>query len=130
MSYRNLEKILYAEPLNQLQELVILALKEIGGYKVKVTESGKETISTANDYRPDLILLNESLDDNDGISTFAELKKDPELKDIPVMLLTNDSTRQSADTYKRMGFSEIISKPFDPVELTGSISQIWERMYG
>jgi two-component system, OmpR family, response regulator len=127
---RNLEKILYAEPLNQFQELVLLALKEIGGFKVKVTDSGKETLSAAAEYQPDLILLNESLDDIDGISIFIELKKDPNLKNIPVMLLTNDTTDRSADTYKQMGFTGIISKPFDPVELSGNINQIWEQMHG
>ncbi len=58
------------------------------GYTVLSAMSGEEGIQEARKARPDLIILDVEMPVLDGIATCARLKKDPNLKDIPVVILT------------------------------------------
>ena len=58
------------------------------GYTVLSALSGEEGIQAARKTRPDLIILDVEMPVLDGIATCARLKKDPHLKDIPIVILT------------------------------------------
>ena len=58
------------------------------GYTVLSALSGEEGIQEARKSRPDLIILDVEMPGLDGIATCARLKKDPNLKDIPIVILT------------------------------------------
>ncbi len=58
------------------------------GYTVLSALSGEEGIQEARKSRPNLIILDVEMPVLDGIATCARLKKDPNLKDIPIVILT------------------------------------------
>ena len=58
------------------------------GYTVLSALSGEEGIQEARRSRPDLIILDVEMPGLDGIATCARLKKHPNLKDIPIVILT------------------------------------------
>jgi len=57
-------------------------------YTVLSAESAEEGIREARASRPDLIILDVEMPDLDGIAACARIKKHPDLKDIPVVILT------------------------------------------
>ena len=85
------------------------------GFRTRVALNGKDGIKMAREMKPDVITLDIMMPEMDGWSVLGILKHDPELKDIPVIVLTmvDDRTRGFA-----LGAKEYLTKPFDRVELT------------
>lgn len=58
------------------------------GYDVKVVENGEEALAAVRERKPDLILLDLIMPVKDGFETLKELKEDPNLKDIKVIVVS------------------------------------------
>ena len=81
-------KILFIEDEPNLQKTLGEALRQ-EGYEVKPAFNGQEGLELAKSEKPDLILLDLILPKIDGFTVLQEVKKDPVLKDTPVIVLTN-----------------------------------------
>lgn len=68
------------------------------GFEMLAAGTGQLGLTTARDYKPDLILLDAMLPEGmNGFDVLEQLKREPELKDIPVIMLTNlDSEEKTA----------------------------------
>jgi len=66
----------------------LTAIFEDDGYEVLSATSGKEAFELARKYKPALISLDITMPDEAGTRTYINLKKDPDLKDIPVIVVT------------------------------------------
>ena len=63
-------------------------LLETSGYKPITAEDGKQGLEVARSKKPALIILDIMMPKESGIFMYRELKKDPELKDIPVIMVS------------------------------------------
>lgn len=97
------------------------------GYKVLVAEDGKRALEMANERNLDLILLDVMMPHMDGISVLRELKADPRLRDIPVIMISSLSEIQSVVRCIEIGAEDYLSKPFDPVLLRARVGSLLER---
>src|SRR5215216_4885240 len=71
------------------ENLEILSVRlEANGYTVETAEDGEEGLRRARELQPDLILLDIMMPKLDGIAVVRELKRDPVLRTIPVILVT------------------------------------------
>lgn len=64
------------------------AIFEDNGYEVVTAESGKEGFELARSALPDLITLDITMPDQTGVRTYLDIRKEPDLKDIPVVVIT------------------------------------------
>ena len=110
------------------------------GYEPISTTSPAEAIELAKSERPDLILLDLIMPEKSGISLFGELRSDPELKGIPVVVVSGISQVTGADfsefSFKLPSGSEgadetvyvkpdgFVEKPVDPPELIRVIREV------
>lgn len=83
-----MKKILFIEDEPTLQKIVGEVLIQ-EGFKVLKALDGEEGLSLIKKEKPDLILLDLILPKKDGFEILEEMKEDKELKDIPVIVLTN-----------------------------------------
>lgn len=94
------------------------------GFEVITANNGELAIEKAKQEQPDLIVLDIMMPVLDGYETCRRLKRLPETKDIPVVLLT----AKGRDVDKRVGFEvgalDYIIKPFSPNSLIGRIQEI------
>ena len=127
MTKKKLKKILYVEDDPDIQEIARLALEEIGGFNVRTCNLGKEALEIAPQYKPDIILLDIMMPDMDGITTFKEIKKNPELADTPVIFLTAKVQSEEIREYEKLGVTGVLYKPFDPLVISDSILKIWQE---
>jgi DNA-binding response OmpR family regulator len=81
-------------------------------YDVRVVHDGGAAISTAAQYRPDVILLDVNLPNMDGFAIAQGLKGSPELGRVPIIFLTAQD--HSLDVVKgiQVGAKHYITKPF------------------
>ena len=95
---------------------------EFEGYEVLEAGDGVEAMTRVRERRPDVILLDVMMPRMDGWQVLTELKSDPDLQDIPVVMLTAKVQDQDQIRGWSAGASEYITKPFSPL----SLSQVLE----
>ena len=117
-------RILVIDDENDIREIAQLSLEMMGGWTVLTARSGQEGIDKAIAAQPEAILLDVMMPVLDGYETCRRLKRDPETKNIPVVLLT----AKGRDLDKRLGYEvgavDYIVKPFSPSRLIERIQEI------
>ncbi|WP_298856146.1 response regulator [uncultured Ruegeria sp.] len=90
------------------------------GYRTLASTKGEEALELARKTKPDAITLDVFMPAIDGWAVLSKLKDDPELADIPVIMLTfaEDRTRGLS-----LGASEYLGKPIDTVELLSALKE-------
>lgn len=102
-------KILFIEDEPNLQKTLNQALRQ-EGYEIKAAFDGQEGLALAKTQKPDLILLDLILPKMDGFAVLQELKKDPILKDIPVIVLTNLESSVDVERVLELGATTYLVK--------------------
>jgi CheY-like chemotaxis protein len=74
--------------------------------------------------RPDLIFLDLNMPKKDGREALKEIKSDPELKEIPVVILTTSQQEEDIINSYRLGVNSFISKPVSFAELVSTMDTI------
>jgi CheY-like chemotaxis protein len=97
-------------------------------YEVIVAVNGDEGLRKAREKNPDLILLDIIMPVEDGFTAAEQLKKDPKLADIPVLMLTSYSTKGSGTGIPRsrgqtLEAEDYIDKPVSPRDLLGIVAK-------
>ncbi|MCE7974383.1 MAG: diguanylate cyclase [Leptolyngbya sp. PLA1] len=85
--------------------------------RVEHARSGADALTMAHSHKPDAILLDIDMPGMDGIEVLRLLKVDPELHDIPVLMLSAHSSPEHKTTTFELGAVDYITKPFEFVEL-------------
>ena len=74
--------------------------------------SGKAALAKAKSEKPDLIFLDINMPDMDGFAVMRELKKDADVKDIPVVLITSKNQKADKMWAQMQGASGYVTKPY------------------
>jgi two-component system cell cycle response regulator DivK len=93
------------------------------GYEVIEAVTGEEGVAAAETHRPDLILMDIQLPGLDGYEATRQIKVNPDLEHIPIIVVT--SYALSGDDVKAFeaGCNDYVSKPFSPRELLAKIRE-------
>ena len=93
------------------------------GYEVIEAVTGEEGVAAAETHRPDLILMDIQLPGLDGYEATRQIKANPDLEHIPIIVVT--SYALSGDDVKAFeaGCNAYVSKPFSPRELLAKIHE-------
>jgi CheY-like chemotaxis protein len=127
MTEDRLTKILYVEDDNDIQQIAQFSLETVGGYELKICNSGEEAIEQVPSFKPELILLDVWLPGMDGFKTLEALREIPDMTDIPVVFMTASAQTHEVAEYKKIGATDVIPKPFDPMTLPDTINEIWTK---
>ena len=118
------KKILIVEDDDFLVQMYATKL-EIENYVVFIATDGAKGLKMATKERPDLILLDLNLPIMDGFQVLEELKKNPETKSIPVLVLTNYGQKEHIDRCLNLGAEDYLIKAhFVPSEVVERIKKI------
>ena len=102
-------------------------------YEVMVAHEGDEGLRKAREENPDLILLDVIMPVKDGFTAAEQLKKDPQLRKIPTLMLTAFSTMGGGTSIPfSRGYTleaeDYIDKPVSPEELLARIEKHLKRV--
>ncbi len=88
------------------------------GYDVTVAENGEEGLRKMKEINPDIVLLDIIMPKMGGFEVMEQMNKDPELKKIPVIIISNSGQPVELDKAKELGASDwLIKTEFDPQEV-------------
>ena len=94
------------------------------GFAVETVESGGEALEAVRTARPDVVVADLSLDDKDGYEICREIRGDPELSSLPVILMHSAATELDAARAQEVGASGDIAKPFDTQALIDKVCEL------
>src|SRR5512147_500903 len=72
------------------------------GLVVEVVDDGNAGLQAAQAERPDLILLSIELPRMNGFSVCNKLKKDPALKDVPLLIMSSESSDETFEQHRKL----------------------------
>jgi putative two-component system response regulator len=87
------------------------------GYELEMAENGLQAIEKAKELLPDVILLDVMMPGMTGFEVCQRIRNDPEVAEIPIIILTALDDRESLLNALKAGADDFISKPFDRYEL-------------
>jgi CheY-like chemotaxis protein len=98
------------------------------GLAVAEAQDGVEALEQVRREQPSLVLLDVMMPGIDGWKVAAELAADEETRDIPVVFLSARAADEDRRRAQELGAVGYVEKPFDPVELAGTVREVLERV--
>src|SRR5688572_5378158 len=104
-------KILTVDDSRTIRLIVGKAFKSFD-CEVLEAQNGVEGLAVASKEKPDIIVLDITMPIMDGYETLTKLKSDPELKSIPVIMLTAEAGKDNVLRIAKLGVRDYLIKPF------------------
>jgi len=123
---KSTKKILLIEDDPFISDVYITNLKN-NGFEVLLANDGESGLDIIKKEKFDLVLLDLLLPKIDGFEILRNIKKDPALKDIPVIILTNLGEKENIERGKELGAVDYLVKiNFTPKEVIEKINSYLE----
>ena len=123
------DRVLVVDDEPDLLELVRFHLAQ-AGFEVETARNGREGLEAIRRRRPDLVVLDWMLPDLSGTEVCRQVRADPQLRDLPILLLTAKSEEVDRVVGFELGADDYVTKPFSPRELALRVQAILRRASG
>ena len=97
------------------------------GIDVLTARDGVEALALLKQRRPDLMLLDIEMPRMDGFELAATIRKDDDLKDLPIIMITSRAGKKHSDHATRIGVNRYLGKPYHEGELLENINSLLGR---
>ncbi len=119
-----MKSILIVEDQPDIRKLIRMTL-EFEPYDVHEASDGVSGLRVASEVKPDLMLLDVMMPGElDGLQVCKQIKTDPELRHIRVILLTARGQARDLEAGREAGADEYLVKPFSPLQLIETIEKL------
>ena len=115
--------ILAVDDSASMRQMVAFTLKS-AGFNVLVASDGQEGLERARETSVNLLLIDQNMPRMDGISLVKALRKLPQYKATPILILTTESSDAMKAAGKAAGATGWLIKPFDPSRLIEGIKKV------
>jgi two-component system OmpR family response regulator len=120
-----LKRILHVEDDSSIQAVAKVALEAVGGFQVLSCSSGQDALDQVQGFAPDFILLDVMMPGMDGPQTLARIALLIDINQVPVAFMTAKVQPAEIAHYRSLGARDVITKPFDPMQLATQVRAIW-----
>lgn len=121
-----MSEILFADDDEALRRMVGELLRH-AGHQVRLCENGTQALAEVRRAAPDLVILDYRMGRPDGFEVARELKGDPRLSHVPVLILTGESRIEDRLGGFEAGADDYLAKPFDPRELLARVDALMRQ---
>jgi two-component system, chemotaxis family, chemotaxis protein CheY len=119
----NMATILAVDDSASMRQMVSFTLKG-AGYDVIEAVDGVDALGKAKGANPDAVLTDVNMPNMDGITLIQELRKLPNYKHTPMLMLTTESSGDMKVKGKTAGATGWLVKPFNPDQLLATIKKV------
>jgi two-component system chemotaxis response regulator CheY len=106
-----------------MRQMVGYTLKA-GGFEVLEAEHGQDALDKLKGTTVDLVITDLNMPVMDGITLIASLRKQPAMKNKPILMLTTEGLATRKEEGKAAGATGWIVKPFDPDKLLETVAKV------
>jgi two-component system, OmpR family, response regulator len=122
-----LSRIMYVDDDPDLRAIAEISLRDLGGFTVELCGSGEEALQKADEFKPQIVLLDVMMPGMDGIETFKRLQDMPPTADTPIVFVSAKVQSHEVHAYLALGAAGVIPKPFDPLLLGEQAQRLWSE---
>ena len=113
---------------NEINRRVFVKLLERTCMQIEEADSGEACLEMIQKTPYDVIFMDHMMPGMDGIETFRRIRQgDSACKDIPVVILTANTTLEHREVYEKEGFDDYLSKPVEPERLEYVILKLIDK---
>ncbi len=106
---------------NRINRLKLNRALNLENYDICEASGGQEALEMLQSENIELVLLDVMMPDVDGYQVLEQMKGDPHLKNIPVIMVSAIEEQEDVDRCLSMGAADYITKPFDVEFLKGRV---------
>jgi two-component system response regulator MtrA len=118
-------RVLVVEDEQPLRELIVVTLSQ--EFECDEAADGEAALERLRAARPELVVLDSMLPGRSGIDVLREMRADPKLRDVPVLMLSAWQSSEDVDSAMDAGADSFLGKPFRVEELVGVAHELAER---
>lgn len=121
--YIKMAKVLVVDDSASIRNMVSFTLKQ-QGHEVKEAMDGNAGLALAKTNAFDLVLTDVNMPGMDGITLCSEIRKLPNFRTTPILILTTESSPDMKQKGKAAGATGWLVKPFNPEKLVSTIQRV------
>jgi CheY-like chemotaxis protein len=121
-------RVLVVDDTAQIRLLIRLNL-ELEGHVVEEAGDGDACLARLRDAslpRPDVLTMDAIMEPRDGWTTLADIRRDPTLADLPVVMVTASVQAHQRARARAVGVDALVAKPFEPTKLVEVVERLAE----
>ena len=115
--------ILTIDDSRTMRDMLRLALTEAGDNVLQAAD-GLEGLAVLRDLVPDAVITDINMPVLDGFGFIEKARANARFRDMPILVLTTESTPAMKDRARQAGATGWITKPFDPEKLTSALLRV------
>ena len=97
------------------------------GWRVDIHSDGRTAVDAVRDRAPDLVILDVMLPNRSGYDILNDVRKDPGISDMPVLMLTARGQKKDRELAEKLGVSKFMTKPFSNGEVLSTVRELVAR---
>ena len=118
-------RVLVVDDEVNIAELLSMALR-YEGWEVRMAHTGSKAVSAAREFQPDAVVLDVMLPGRSGYDILKDLRADPGLAALPVLMLTARGQKKDRELADALGATRFMTKPFSNAEMRQQVRILME----
>jgi CheY-like chemotaxis protein len=125
-----IDTVLLIDDNAEFKKVVSKALEALTDWHVLTGSNGHEALTILRHKHPDVILMDVSMPNMDGLQAIEKIRQDKKLAHIPIILITAKVLEDEMEHYAGLGLAGVVSKPFDPLVLHKRVEEMLSDWQG
>lgn len=121
-------KVLVVDDFSTMRRIVKNLLRQIGYTNIEEAEDGAQAYSKLKNGGFSFVVSDWNMPNMDGLDLLKKVRSDPELKDLPVLMVTAEAEKEKVITAIQAGVNNYIVKPFTGEVLKDKMDKIIEKL--
>lgn len=121
-------KILVVDDFSTMRRIVRNLLKELGFTNVEEAEDGVSALNKLQSGRFEFVVTDWNMPNMTGLQLLEKIRNDPNLKSLPVLMVTAEAKRENIIAAAQAGATGYIVKPFTASTLEEKLNKIFEKL--
>jgi len=121
-------KILVVDDFSTMRRIVKNLLRQIGYANIDEAEDGAQAYSKLKNGGYDFVVSDWNMPNMDGLDLLRKVRSDPDLKDLPILMVTAEAEKEKVITAIQAGVNNYIVKPFTGEVLKDKMDKILEKL--
>ncbi len=119
-------RILVVDDMSTMRRIIRTILNQLGYSNIEEAENGKQALAKLKSEKFDFVITDWNMPEMDGLSLVKEIRNDPDLKHLPVLMVTAEAKKENVIEALKAGVNNYIVKPFTPEVLKEKMEKIFK----
>ena len=121
-------RFLIVDDMATMRRIIRSILNQLGYQNIDEAEDGRVALQKLKQQKYDFVITDWNMPNMTGIELVQAIRKDPDLKHLPVLMVTAEGKEENVIMALKAGVNNYIVKPFTPETLKQKLEQIWNQI--